>query len=219
MPTRRFLVAAALVASLGGAASARPAPTATPADMTLGNPKAAIEVIEYASLSCPHCAHFNETVFVPFRAKWVDTGKVRFTLKEMLTASPTVAMAGFLIARCAGSDRYFKVVDDVYRSQPRWEEGQIKAILKQIAADNGVDEPHFDACLRDTAAIGAVNERARRASEQDGVESTPTLFINGVRVDPLPLTPAEMDAAIAAADKPVAKKPVSRKSAAVKGAR
>lgn len=219
MPTRRFLTAVALVASLGAAGAARVAPKATPADMTLGNPKAPIEVIEYASLACPHCARFNETVFVPFKAKWVDTGKARYTLKEMLTASPTVAMAGFLIARCAGPDRYFKVVDDIYRSQPRWAEGQIKDVLKQVAADNGVDEPHFDACLQDKAAIDAVNERARRASEQDGVESTPTVFINGVKVDPLPLTPAEMDAAIAAAGRRVAKKPASRKSAAVKGAR
>ena len=219
MPTRRFLVAVALVASLGAVGAARTAPAATPADMTMGNPKARIEVIEYASLSCPHCAHFNETVFAPFKVKWVDTGKARYTLKEMLTASPTVAMAGFLIARCAGPDRYFKVVDDIYRSQPRWAEGQIKAILKQVAADNGVDEPRFDACLRDKAAINAVNARARRASEQDGVDSTPTLFINGAKVDPLPQTPADMDAAITAADKPLPKKPATRKPATAKGGR
>jgi protein-disulfide isomerase len=193
---RALLLAAAVV--LAGA-PALAAPAVLPGDMTLGNPKAKVEVIEYASVACPHCAHFNETILTPFRAKWVDTGKVHFALKEMLTASPTVAMAGFLIARCAGPGKYFKVVDDIYRSQPQWQEGQIKPVLQRIAADNGVDEAHFNACLQDQAAIEAVNARAQRAAEQDGVDSTPTVFINGRKLDPLPQTPAEMDAAIAAA--------------------
>ena len=192
----------ALVLACAAAFAASPvlaAPTVDPGDMSLGSPKAKVEVIEYASVACPHCAHFNETVVAPFRAKWVDTGKARFVLKEMLTASPTVAMAGFLIARCAGSSKYFKVVDDIYRSQPQWVEGQIKPVLQKVAADNGLDEARFNACLQDQAAIDAVNARAQRAFEQDGVDSTPTVFINGRKLDKLPQTPAEMDAAIAAA--------------------
>ena len=128
----RALLLAAAVALAGAPALA--APAVLPGDMTLGNPKAKVEVIEYASVACPHCAHFNETVLTPFRAKWVYTGKAHFVLKEMLTASPTVAMAGFLIARCAGPAKYFKVVDEIYRSQPQWQEGQIKGILQHIAA-------------------------------------------------------------------------------------
>jgi protein-disulfide isomerase len=208
----RALLLAAAVALAGAPALA--GPTVLPSDMTLGNPKAKVEIIEYASVACPHCAHFNETVLTPFRAKWVDTGKVHFALKEMLTASPTVAMAGFLIARCAGPTKYFKVVDDIYRSQPQWQEGQIKGVLQRIAADNGVDEAHFNACLQDQAAIEAVNARAQRASEQDGVDSTPTVFVNGKKLDTLPQTPAEMDAAIAAATTKAAagaKKPAPRK--------
>jgi protein-disulfide isomerase len=193
----RALLLAAAVVLAGGPALA--APSVLPDDMTLGNPKAKVEVIEYASVACPHCAHFNETVLTPFRAKWVDSGKVHFALKEMLTASPTVAMAGFLIARCAGPAKYFKVVDEIYRSQPQWQEGQIKGVLQHIAADNGVDEAHFNACLQDQAAIEAVNARNQRASEQDGVDSTPTVFVNGRKLDNLPQSPAEMDAAIAAA--------------------
>jgi protein-disulfide isomerase len=209
---RARLLLAAAVALAGAPALA--APSVLPGDMTLGNPKAKVEVIEYASVACPHCAHFNETVLTPFRAKWVDTGKVHFALKEMLTASPTVAMAGFLVARCAGPAKYFKVVDEIYRSQPQWQEGQIKGVLQHIAADNGLDEAHFNACLQDQAAIAAVNARAQRASEQDGVDSTPAVFINGKKLDNLPLTPAEMDAAIAAATPKApagAKKPAPRK--------
>jgi protein-disulfide isomerase len=202
--TRRALLIAAAASALAGQAAAAPAaPTVLPGDMTQGSPKAKIEVIEYASVACPHCAHFSETVLVPFKVKWVDTGKVRFTLKEMLTASPTVAMAGFLIARCAGPTRYFKVVDDIYRSQSQWVDGQIKPVLQKVAADNGLDEARFNACLQDQAAVDGINQRAQRAFEQDGVDSTPTLFINGRKIDPLPTSPAEMDTALAAA-KPVA---------------
>ena len=181
------------------AASAVAAPSALPDDMSLGNPKAKVQVIEYASLSCPHCAHFNETIFAPFKTKWVDTGKVRYTLKEMLTPPQQVAAAGFLMARCAGPAKYFKVVDEVFRSQPRWENGKIKAVFLEIGAANGVTEAQFNACLTDQKAQDALNARAQRASQVDGVNSTPTLFINGKQIDPLPQSPAEMDAAIAQA--------------------
>src|SRR5258707_5024332 len=120
MPNRRtaLLAAAAFAAT---AALAAPAPL--PDDMSIGSAKAKVEVIEYASVGCPHCAHFNEEVFAPFKTKWVDTGKARYTLKEMLNGSPTIAMAGFLVARCAGPGKYFKVVDAVFRSEPQWAEG------------------------------------------------------------------------------------------------
>ncbi len=197
MLTRRAALALAIALTAGAAAAAPP--TALPDDMSLGNPKAKVQVIEYASLSCPHCAHFNETVFAPFKAKWVDTGKVRYTLKEMLTPPVQVAAAGYLMARCAGPAKYFKVVDEVFRSQARWEDGKIKAVMLQIGAANGVTEPQFEACLTNEAAQDALNARAQRAAEVDGVTSTPTLFINGKRIDPLPQTPAEMDALITAA--------------------
>jgi protein-disulfide isomerase len=204
MLSRRPFIAAALVAAtamLAAAAASAASPVRLPDDMSMGSPKAKIEVIEYASLSCPHCAHFNETIFPVLKAKYIDTGKVRYTLKEMLTQPATVAAAGFLMARCAGPDKYFKVVDEVFRSQSRWQTGSIKPILEEIGAANGVDAAKFAACLQDQAAIDAVTARAQRASEQDGVDSTPTLFINGQRVADIPQTPADLDAAIAAATK------------------
>ena len=197
MISRRSIALAAAATFLAGAAMA--APTALPDDMSLGAPKAKVQVIEYASLSCPHCAHFNETIFAPFKAKWVDTGKVRYTLKEMLTPPQQVAAAGFLMARCAGPAKYFKVVDEVFRSQPRWENGKIKSVFVEIAGANGLSEAQFNACLTDEKAQDALNARAQRAAEVDGVNSTPTIFINGKQLDPLPQSPAEMDAAIAQA--------------------
>ena len=192
--TRR---AALAIAAAFAAGSVVAAPAALPDDMSLGNPKARIHVIEYASLSCPHCAHFNETVFAGFKTRWVDTGKVRYTLKEMLTAPEQVAAAGALLARCAGPAKYFKVVDEVFRSQPRWADGKIKSVLMEIAAANGVSADQFNACMQDQAALDALTLRAKRAFEVDGVDSTPTVFVNGVKLNPLPQSPAEMDAAIA----------------------
>jgi len=208
--SRRIALIAAIAALAGQAAPfsvAAAAPQALPDDMTIGNPKAKVEVIEYASASCPHCAHFNEVVFADFKTRWVDTGKVRYTLKEMLTEPATVAAASFMVARCAGPTKYFTVLDQVFRSQTEWTSGaKIKPILQKIAADNGVDEPHFNACLSDQAAADAVAKRAQRAQEQDGVDSTPTLFINGMKADPTPMTPADMDAAIAYAMKTAGQK-------------
>jgi protein-disulfide isomerase len=196
---RLVLIASAGLAAAGPALAAAPAstgPKPMPDDMSLGDPKAKIEMLEYASLSCPHCGHFNETIFPALKAKYIDTGKVRYTLKEMLTEPVTVAVAGFLIARCAGPDKYFTVVDQVFRSQSRWTQGDIKPIFQQIAAANGVDEAHFAACLQDKAAADAVGKRAQRAETQDGVDSTPTLFINGQKVE-TPQTVEELDALMA----------------------
>src|SRR5580698_2861663 len=102
---RHALIAAAALAVATSAVAA--GPIIHPDDMSLGNPKAKIQVIEYASMACPHCGHFNETIFPTLKSKYIDTGKVRYTLKEMITQPETVAVAGFLIARCAGPDKYF----------------------------------------------------------------------------------------------------------------
>jgi protein-disulfide isomerase len=208
MLNRRLVLISAAAVLAARAALAGPA--ILPEDMSMGSPTAKIEVIEYASLACPHCGHFNETIFPALKAKYIDTGKVRYTLKEMLTEPTTVAAAGFLIARCAGPAKYFTVVDQVFRSQPRWTSGNIKPIFQEIAAANGIDEAHFNACLQDQAGVNAVATRAQRAQEVDKVTSTPTLFINGEQVE-TPQTPEELDAAIAAATRPGPKAPPAKK--------
>ena len=220
---RSVLIVATALLSAAGMAMAAPRPAAAAAassdDMSLGNPRAKIQVTEYASLSCPHCGHFNETVFPALKTKYIDTGKVHYTLKEMLTEPMQVAAAGFMMARCAGPGKYFTVVDQVFRSQPRWTSGNIKPILQEIGAANGLDEAHFQACLTDQAAFDAVNVRARQASEQDGVNSTTTLVINGKKVENTPQTPAALDAAIAAATKAPAAKAHVKEPLAKKGGR
>jgi len=196
---REALAAAALAAALAvGPAAAAPG-VAAPGDMSLGNPKARVAVVEYASLTCPHCAEFNATVFPAFKAKYVDTGRVHYTLKELPTPPQQVAVAGFLLARCNGATpaKYFKVLDEVFRSQPRWRQGQVKAVLQEIGRANGVSDAQFDACLRDEAQIQAMDARVRRVLAEDGIQSTPSFFVNGKAVDVHTL--ADLDAAIAAA--------------------
>jgi protein-disulfide isomerase len=197
MLTRRAALAVAAAIAAGPALAAAPA---MPQDMSLGNPKAKIEVVEYASLTCPHCAHFNEEAFPAFKAKYIDTGRVRYTLKEYVTSPPQVAVAGWLIARCAGPEKYFAVVDGIFRSQSRWTEGSIKPVLLDVAAkQGGLTEAQVNACLADKDALEALRARVEKAVEVDKVNATPSFFVNGKAVESPTL--AALDAAIADAAK------------------
>jgi protein-disulfide isomerase len=198
---RQALAATALLATAaaGRAAAAPGVPVA--ADMAMGNAKARITVVEYASLSCGHCAHFNETVFPDFKKKYVDTGRVRYVMKEFLTAPANVAAAGFLLARCGGSGpaKYFKIVDEVFRSQAGWKTGaDVRASFVKVAAANGMSEAQFNACLADEKALAALNARVKQAVD-DGIQGTPSFYVNGKPVEVESL--ADLDAAIAAATK------------------
>ena len=202
MLTRRIAIAAAVSAATLAAAPAWAAPAA-PGDMNLGDPKAKVHVVEYLSLTCPHCAHFNAEVYPAFKAKYVDTGKVYYTVRELLTAPAQVAAAGFLLARCNGGTKYFQIVDQVFRSQSRWQEGQIKPIFVEIAKANGITESQFEACITDQKGQEALEARIDYAVNTDKVTGTPTFFVNGVEMpnDHVP-TLAELDAAIAKAGAP-----------------
>jgi protein-disulfide isomerase len=204
MSAVRPLVAVALVAALalGGCAkpAADPVMAARADDMSLGDAKAKVQVIEYASASCPHCAQWNAEVFPVFRAKYVDTGKVRYTLREYLTDPEAIAAAGFMLARCAGKDRYFPVLDAVFKGQDAMVATKdVKGVLARIAKDpGGLTDAQFDACMRDTAAEKALEARVDRHEHVDKIESTPTFIINGKRIEG-EMTLPELDAAIAQA--------------------
>src|SRR5277367_1630408 len=117
-PSRRQILAAvALGAALPGVSFATVDKGALPDDMSLGNASAKVTVIEYASASCPHCAEFNNDVFPAFKAKYIDSGKIHYVFREFLTPPVPVAASGFLIARCAGKDKYFSVLDAIYHGQ------------------------------------------------------------------------------------------------------
>jgi protein-disulfide isomerase len=191
-----------LVAGLALALSACQKPTSAVSadDMAMGNPKAPVTVIEYASVSCPHCADWNNTVFPDFKAKYIDTGKVHYVAREALTSDPAIAAAGFLTARCAGKDKYFQVTEAVYRAQPQMFTGQPHDILLNIARSVGLTDAQFEACISDTAAQKALNARWEHYVSDDHVNSTPTFIINGKRYEgemPMP----KMDEAVSDAAK------------------
>lgn len=165
------------IAAFGASASAK---TMTDDDIALGNPKAKVTVVEYASLSCSHCAHFNADVFPAFKAKYIDTGKVRYVFREILTEPVQLAAAGFLTARCAGKENYLKVVDGVFRSQSEiFTTRDMRAPLTRVAKSVGMDEDAFKACLSDQKALKAMNDRVERYSNEAKITGTPTFVING----------------------------------------
>jgi protein-disulfide isomerase len=204
MPPLRLISVLAFAAGLALAGCSRmgghPPAVAAADDMSLGNPDAKVTVVEYASASCPHCARFALEVFPAFKAKYVDTGQVRYTLKEYITEPQVLAAGGFLLARCAGKDRYFPVLDAVFRAQNQMvETGDYKTSLAAIAKDpGGLTDAQFEACMRDTAAAKALAARVDRHVKMDRVQATPTFVINGQRIEG-EMTMPELDAAIAKA--------------------
>lgn len=162
------------------AAAAANVAKAAPGDMTLGNPKAKVTVVEYASFSCSHCAHFNNEVFGPFKAKYVDTGKVFYIYREFLTDPVEVAAAGALIARCAPKDRYFEVADALFRGQAEmYRTGRAGDLFRAAGKVGGLDEAGLKACLDDEAAAKALNARVETYIDRDKINATPTFVING----------------------------------------
>ncbi|HUO23991.1 MAG TPA: DsbA family protein [Caulobacteraceae bacterium] len=182
--SRRACTIAAAVLALAASAPALAAPQPFMGDAAvLGNAKAPITVVEYASASCPHCARFNNEVFPAFKAKYIDTGKVHYEFRELLTEPQDFAAAGFLTARCAGQANYLGVVDAIFHDQQKmYESGDLIGGLQAIGARFGLSKADMDACLRDPKAVKALQARVESA-EKAGVESTPTFFINGKKLE------------------------------------
>lgn len=194
------LTALGLVAAL---AACQPSTNAVgQEDMSLGNPNAKVTVIEYASLGCPHCARWNNEVFPLFKAKYVDTGKARYVLREFLTGDPSVAAAGFLLARCAGKDKYFQVVDDVYHHLMDMEQpgARPRDVLQKIAESAGLTDQQFNACIDNDAALLALNTRVDAYARDQHIQATPTFVINGKTYDSGEMPMDQMDKAIALAE-------------------
>ena len=146
-------------------------------EKSLGPADAKVTVVEYASMSCPHCAHFDVTTFDQFKLKYIDSGKVRYIFREFPLNAPAYAAA--MVARCAPADKFFDVVHAYFRSQDKWlVEGDLKGKLLDIATGFGFTPQSFDACLANQALFKAIDDVRARGSGF-GVQSTPTFFING----------------------------------------
>lgn len=196
---RRLIIALGLGLALAACGSGGGTATSD-GDMTLGDPGAPVTMIEYASLSCPHCAQWNEDVFPAVKEKYIDTGRVHYVFREFLTAPVEVASAGFLMARCAGDDKYFSVMDAVFRAQTvMFQTGDYRGELLRIAKSAGLSEAEFNACIRDEDALKALNARVEKAVRQDKINATPTFIINGEKIEG-EATIEKLDAAITKAE-------------------
>jgi len=172
-----------------------------PDDMDMGNAQAKVTVVEYASVGCPVCGKWYREVWPAFKAKYVDTGKVHYVFKEMLVgggAEIQVAASGFLVARCAGKDKYFAVTDAIFKNQEQAFNAP-RETLEDIAKSVGMTEDSFNKCITDEAAIKALNDRVERHNRDDHVNSTPTFVINGKALEAGYHSLDELDAAIKAA--------------------
>ena len=175
---RALLVSGLAVTVSASAARAAPLPPA-PGDMVLGSAKAPVQLVVYASASCPHCANWWTTVQPQVRKSFIDTGKVRLVFREFLTPPNEFAAAGFLLARRVPG-KYFEVLTTVFQKREAiFESGRLWEGLLAIGQQYGLTEAQFTAAMNDTKALDGVNARFRRAIGEDQIQGTPTFFVNG----------------------------------------
>lgn len=160
-------------------------------DQILGKADAPVTIIEYASMTCGHCATFHTETMPYLKEKYIDTGKVRLIFREF--PLDPVAYAGALLARCAGEGRYFPIVDLLFKQQKVWAYSEKpEAALFETVKQAGFTQDTFNACLQDQAAYAALQKERQRASQQFSIDSTPTFFING-RIERGAMSTAQVD--------------------------
>jgi protein-disulfide isomerase len=201
--SRRALVRGALSLGVGGIAAsmlprianAQRGPATVPVeelmkpgdlpDLSIGKPDSSVTIVEYASMTCPHCANFHVNVYPQIKQKYLDTGKARLIFREF--PLDNLAAAVSMLARCVGGgeDGAMSFVSDMFKNQERWafERGNPVPKLFEMAKQAGFTQESFDKCLTDQKLLDQVTAVRERASTKFGVNSTPTFFINGRRLN------------------------------------
>ena len=150
-------------------------------DVFLGKADAPVTMIEYASMTCTHCAHFHETTYPTLLKDYIDTGKVKFVLREF--PLDPLATAGFMLARCEGIDKRNAVIDLLFDKQQSWAftDKPLEA-LEAVVKQTGMSKDKFEACLKDQKLYDQVNAVRDRGGQKFGVTATPTFYVNGTKV-------------------------------------
>lgn len=146
-------------------------------DEVVGKQDAPVTIIEYASMTCGHCAAFHNTTYPELKKRYIDTGKVRYILREF--PLDPLAAAGFMLARCAGKDKYYPMVEILFEKQKEWAVQQPLPPLTAIAKQAGFMQERFEQCLSDQKILEGIEATRTHAAEKLGVNSTPTFFVNG----------------------------------------
>jgi protein-disulfide isomerase len=166
---------------LGGPARGAEAPSVTSKDYVLGNAEAPVTIIEYASLTCPHCAAFDRDTLPKIKENWIDTGKAKLVFRDFPLDG--WALRAAMVARCAPPERYFGFIDALFQSQDVWARAaNPQAALGRLAKLGGISDDRFQSCMKDEKLADTVAAERLAAEKQYGVESTPTFFVNGVKL-------------------------------------
>lgn len=180
-------IAAALVfaasAISGSAQDQEPLP-----DYVLGDVDAPIEIIEYASFTCPHCAAFHENVYPKLKADYVETGKVKFVFREIYF--DRFGLWAGMLARCGGEDRYFGIVDLLFEKQAFWSRGddaaEIVGKMYQVGRQAGLDDSTMESCMQDQETAKALVADYQLKAGGHEITATPTFIIDGEKVSNMP---------------------------------
>ena len=156
------------------------APAGPLGDLVMGAENAPVTIIEYASMTCPHCAQFQARTFPKLKERYIDTGKVRFIFREF--PLDPLAAGAFMLARCADKDKYFAIIDLLFGTQRDWVVPNPLQPLLNVAKQAGYTEETFNACLKNQQVLDGIQNVRDRAAKVLNVESTPTFFVNGKRV-------------------------------------
>ena len=163
-------------------------------DVVMGDANAPVTIIEYASMTCSHCASFHNTTYPEMKKKYIDTGKVRFIFREF--PLDPLAAAAAMLARCAGKDKFFPLIDAFFAQQKDWVVQKPLQPMFAIAKQAGFTQQSFDECLANQQMLNGIEESRTRAASKFNVTSTPTFFING-KIFRGTLTPEELDKQVA----------------------
>ena len=188
-PVRRFLLILlalgpiavfAPMAQAQEAAATAPLPAVTAADRVLGRADAPVTVVEYASFTCVHCAHWNNDVFPAFKARFIDTGKVKLVFRDLPTDPQQYSMSAAMIGRCAAPGRFFAVAESFFAGQAALATGGGRAWFDNAIALSGKSRDDIQTCFADEAKQATLTADVN-AAVAAGVTSTPSFFINGRR--------------------------------------
>jgi protein-disulfide isomerase len=160
----------------------------TPKDRVLGQADAPITIVEYASMTCPHCAHFENEVLPELKKKWIDTGKAKLVMRPF--PLDQVALRAEMLARCLPPERYYPMIETLFKTQEKWAIQDWRPALERTARLAGVSNKEFDACLANKAAEDEIVQSRLAASTQLDVNGTPTIFVNGKKFEGPPTAEA-----------------------------
>lgn len=151
-------------------------------DIVMGDPNAPVTVIEYASMTCPHCAAFHADTLPALKEQYIETGQVKYILRAF--PLDNLAAAAFMLARCVDEDSYYPFIDMLFEKQSQWANAdEPLAELRQVTKVAGFTEDKFNRCIRDQQTLDYIQQVRDNGNQQYDIRSTPTLIVNGQKLE------------------------------------